>query len=76
MPVLNIIALKPEDLIILAGGQIGIVIEPDDINPGVYYKVLVNGLVHCIHRDDMIIIDEESAEEIQEIKDELSKRDQ
>lgn len=59
MPVFNPVALKPEDLVILPGGHIGIVIEYDDINPGVYYRVLINGIIECVHRDDMIIFDED-----------------
>lgn len=55
MPVFNAFQLKPGDLVMLAGNQIGIVIE---INPGTYYVVLVEGKIYTIHRDDMILIND------------------
>ena len=62
MPVLNPCKLKPASLIEMPGSKFGIVIGNDDINPGTYYKVLVDGQIYCIHRDDMIEITIEEEE--------------
>lgn len=59
MPVINAFDLNPEDLVMLAGEQIGIVIENDEINPGIYYVVLIEGKIYTIHRDDMILINDD-----------------
>mgnify|MGYP003630648735 CR=1 FL=1 len=59
MPVANNVKLRPEDLVMLAGKQIGVVIEIDDNCPGVYYKVLIEGKIYSIHRDDMMLINDE-----------------
>ena len=56
MPVANIRKLKPASLVEMPGENFGIVIANDDVNPGTYYKVLVDGQIYCVHRDDMVEI--------------------
>ena len=67
MPVVNTRKLNPTSLVEMAGENFGIVIADDDINPGTYYRVLVNGQIYCVHRDDMIEITADEEEEENEL---------
>ena len=67
MPVANTWKLKPTSLVEMPGENFGIVIANDDLNPGTYYRVLVNGEIYCIHRDDMVEITADEEEENNEL---------